>query len=99
MSLQNERERLVADTLAFVQQLAERSSITPTTATPRLSPRPRVTSETDLRKEMQLRLEAFRNRQRFLEIEREAYYQQAMQRIRAATEQRVDISSLATNAY
>lgn len=99
MSLQNERERLVAETLAFVRQLAETPSTAPTTATPRPSVRPRYASETDLRKEMQQRLEAFRNRQRFLEIEREAYYQQAMQRIRAATEHRVDASSLAANAY
>jgi len=87
MSLQIERERLVADTLAFVQQLAERPTITPITATPRPSPRPRSKTETDLQTEMQMRLEAFRNRQRLLEIEREAYYQQAMQRIRAVTEQ------------
>lgn len=42
---------------------------------------------------MQARLEAFRNKQRFLEIEREAYYQQAMQRIRATTEQQPDLRS------
>lgn len=51
-----------------------------------MHPRPRYTDKRDLRAEMQARLEAFRNRQRFLEIEREAHYQQAMQRIRAATE-------------
>ncbi len=89
MSLQNERERLVADTLAFVQQLAEQ----PIIAAPRPSPRPRYTAQTDLRMEMQMRLEAFRNRQRFLEIEREAYYQQAMQRIRAVTEKRMEITA------
>lgn len=89
MSLQDERERLVADTLAFVQHLAERP-IAPPTVAPAISQPPRYGSERDLRKEMQARLEAFRNRQRFLEIEREAYYQQAMQRIRATTEQRTD---------
>lgn len=92
MNLHNERERLVADTLAFVQKLAEQPSVSLTTApAPRLAAPPRYAAAKDLRKEMQARLEAFRNRQRFLEIEREAYYQQAMQRIRAATEQRIDL--------
>jgi hypothetical protein len=90
MTVQNEQERLVADTLAFVQRLAEQPAETasPSTfGTVTTAPRvPRYATETDLRQEMRLRLEAFRNRQRFLEIEREAYYQQAMQRIRAVTE-------------
>ncbi len=90
MTVQNEQERLVADTLAFVQRLAEQPAETavPTTfATATAAPRvPRYATETDLRQEMRSRLEAFRNKQRFLEIEREAYYQQAMQRIRAVTD-------------
>ncbi len=96
MSLQSERERLVADTLAFVQHLAEHRSARPASApsvAPAPPPPPRYGTERDLRKEMQARLEAFRNKQRFLEIEREAYYQQAMQRIRATTEQQPDLRS------
>jgi hypothetical protein len=90
MSLQSERERLVADTLAFVQHLAEQPSTRPTRAPSAAPPPPRYGTERDLRKEMQARLEAFRNKQRFLEIEREVYYQQAMQRIRTSTEQQID---------
>jgi hypothetical protein len=37
---------------------------------------------------MQARLQTFRVRQLLIEVERETYYQQAMQRIRAVTEQR-----------
>lgn len=91
-TLQNDRERMVAETLAFVRHLADvrTGSFTaaPLAEEPRRAGPVRYADERDLRKEMQARLEAFRNRQRFLEIEREAYYQQAMQRIRAATEQR-----------
>jgi hypothetical protein len=92
MSLQNEQEQLVIETLAFVKQLAEQPTAPSTTApstVPTPSVLPRYRTEKDLRREMQARLEAFRNRQRFLEIEREAYYQQAMQRIRMITEQRI----------
>jgi hypothetical protein len=89
VTLQSEQERLVADTLAFVQRLADvPANPAPIRATRATLPAssPRYAGERDLRKEMQARLEAFRNRQRFLEIEREAHYQQAMQRIRVATE-------------
>lgn len=93
MALQNEQDRLVADTLAVVQRLAEAPSTRvapPPLLAIRPAAHPRYVAETDLRKEMHARLEAFRNRQRFLEIEREAYYQQAMQRIRAMTEQNTE---------
>lgn len=89
MTLQNEQERLVAQTLAVVQRLAQQAATPlPTTSSSSSSmpPRLRYANKRDLRAEMQARLEAFRNRQRFLEIEREAHYQQAMQRIRAVTE-------------
>lgn len=92
MALQNEQDRLVADTLAIVQRLAETPStrVAPPRVATRPAAHPRYVAETDLRKEMHARLEAFRNRQRFLEIEREAYYQQAMQRIRAMTERNTE---------
>lgn len=94
MDLQHERERLVADTLAFVQHLAgaptHSAAAAPVTITTRPAGSPRYAEKRDLREEMKARLEAFRNKQRFLEIEREVYYQQAMQRIRAATEQRIN---------
>lgn len=91
MTSQNEQERLVAATLAVVQRLAEgaaapAASVSYPVAT-HPAKLPRYMNEMDLRKEMQARLETFRNRQRFLEIEREAHYQHAMQRIRSATEQ------------
>jgi hypothetical protein len=101
MGWQEERERLLADTLAFVQSVAEIDTSPPIIPSPpaaqspaKQSPsarspalQPRRMSDIDIRREMQQRLDAFRNKQRFLEIEREAYYQQAMQRIRAVTEQ------------
>lgn len=91
MTLQSEQERMVADTLAFVQRLADVPTYSATTTPARIATppvrSPRYAGERDLREEMQAWLESFRNRQRFLEIEREAHYQQAMQRIRAATEQ------------
>lgn len=89
MISQNEQERLVAQTLAVVQRLAKEAAapLPQMVARSAVAPQPRYTEKRDLRAEMQARLEAFRNRQRFLEIEREAHYQQAMQRIRAVTEQ------------
>lgn len=88
MTLQNEQERLVAQTLAVVQRLAQQAAapLPATSSSSSMPPRLRYAHKRDLRAEMQARLEAFRNRQRFLEIEREAHYQQAMQRIRAVTE-------------
>ncbi|QUS40289.1 hypothetical protein RPMA_16685 [Tardiphaga alba] len=87
MSWQEERDRLLADTLAFVQSVAALApadipvqQAAPMRSTPRLS-------DADIHAQMQKRLEAFRNRQRFLEIERETHFQMAMQRIRAVTEQ------------
>jgi hypothetical protein len=88
MGWHDERERLLADTLAFVQSVGE--------ALPPLAPSaPIVRSrapepprdDLDIRREMQECLSAFRNRQRLQEIERNVYYEQAMQRIRAVTEQ------------
>jgi hypothetical protein len=81
MGWHDERERLLADTLAFVQSVGGTSPpVAPSAPEPERS-------DIDIRRDMQERLSAFRNRQRFLEIERDAYYELAMQRIRAVTEQ------------
>lgn len=89
MGWQEDRDRLMADTLAFVRQLSDNvPPLTAPAAAAVAASTARRFSDGDLRTEMQARLNAFRNRQRFLQIEREAYYQQAMQRIRAATEHR-----------
>jgi hypothetical protein len=95
MTLSDERNRLIVDTLAFVRRLAEAPINTVATTIPvAVAARPvgfsHYSGETDLGKAMQARFEVLRNRQRFLEIQRESHYQHAMQRIRVATEQWAD---------
>jgi hypothetical protein len=88
MGWHDERERLLADTLAFVQSVGE-ALPPPAPSAPIVRSRasePRR-SDLDIHREMQERLSAFHNRQRLQEIERNVYYEQAMQRIRAVTEQ------------
>lgn len=75
MVMMDERERFLADTLAYVRHLADGPSL-----------QPQVTAQSDAEHAMRSRLEAFRNRRRLLEIEREVHYQRAIQRIRIATE-------------
>jgi hypothetical protein len=89
MGWQEERGRLLADTLAVVQSLGRKADaqaprrVPVTHASERRRP-----NEPDPWHEMNARLEAFRNRQRFLQIEREVYLAQAMQRLLAVTERR-----------
>lgn len=77
MGLHEERLRVIADTLAMIRRLAD-------DAGERMR---HNRSEQDRQHDMDARLRAFRNRQRFEQIEREVHYQQAMQRIDAATQQ------------
>ncbi len=89
MGWHDERERLLADTLAFVQSVSA-AAPPPLVRSAPVAPSRAVEperSDIDIHRQMQERLSAFRNRQRFLEIERDAYYELAMQRIRAVTEQ------------
>lgn len=88
MTVQIEQERLIAHTLAILQRLAN-EAVAPlqTVSPPAMQLRHARVERRDLNAEMQARLKTFRNRQRFVEIEREAHYQRAMQRILAVTEQ------------
>lgn len=74
-----ERERFMTETLARVRQLAAMSTTEP--------PSLWKGSNVDVEMGMRELLEDYRNRQRLAEIERQAGYHQAMQRIRAVTEQ------------
>lgn len=88
MGWHDEGERLIADTLACVERTRETSpQLASGPLVMRMRPPEPERSDIDIRREMQERLSAFRNRQRLQEIERNVYYEQAMQRIRAVTEQ------------
>lgn len=88
MGWHDERERMLADTLALVESVSEAvPPLAPGAPVARHRPPEPERSDIDIRREMQERLSAFRNRQRLQEIERNVYYEQAMQRIRAVTEQ------------
>lgn len=88
MGWHDERERLLADTLAFVESVSEAAPpLVPEAPVARHRPPEPERSDIDIRREMQERLSAFRNRQRLQEIARNVHYEQAMQRIRAVTEQ------------
>lgn len=86
MIRQEERDKLLADTLALVHSLGHHAAAQSrwlksqglTSAPPRRSP-------AELRGDMQARLESFRNRQRFLAIEREFHHERAMHRIVSST--------------
>lgn len=88
MDWQSERDELLADTLAFVEGVnAASPPLVPSApVVQNRTPAPEQ-SDIDIRREMQERLSAFRNRQRLQAIERDVFYEQAMQRIRAVTEQ------------
>jgi hypothetical protein len=81
MDWHDEGEQLIADTLACDESASEASP----PLVPSL-PEPERT-DIDIRREIQERLSAFRNYQHLQTIARDAYYEQAMQRIRAVTEQ------------
>jgi hypothetical protein len=86
----------LADTLAHLRQAAEYLSpqvgagdVNHARAHAQSLPRCDYTTEkmTDLRRNFQTRIEAFRNRQRLLQIERETYYSLTVLRIRGMTDQ------------
>lgn len=93
MDLHDEREELSADTSACIGSVSETSPplvpnlLAPSPLVARHRPPEPERSDIDIRREMQERLSAFRNRQRLQEIERNVFYEQAMQRIRAVTDQ------------
>jgi hypothetical protein len=89
MIMQDERDRLLADTLALVHSLGHHAAAQSRWR----ASQARVSaslgrSHADLRGHMQASLNAFRNRQRFLAIEREVNHERAMRRIVSVTEQR-----------
>ena len=87
MGWQEERDRAIAETLAVIRRLTA-TAVAAESSVAAVAETPRRRSAQDLQEDMQARLRAFRNEQRFLEIQREVHYQQAMQRIRIATESR-----------
>ncbi len=88
MGRHDEDERLLADTLACDGSETEVSPpLVPAPPVARYRPPEPERSDIDIRREMQERLSAFRNHQRLQTIARDIYYEQAMQRIRAVTEQ------------
>jgi hypothetical protein len=79
---QYERDRLLAETLALVHSLGHHAAAQSRwRASLGLASAPLRPHPAELRRDMQARLDAFRNRQRFLAIERDVHHERAMQRI------------------
>lgn len=88
MGRHDEDEKLLADELACDDsERAFSPSLAPEPPVARYRPPEPERSDIDIRREMQERLSAFRNYQRLQTLARDVYYEQALQRIRAVTEQ------------
>lgn len=107
MTLKPERDLLVAQTMAFMQSVAEKPAHTDAPAEPSpasrpmsvLSPREVLASiplsplkQSELREEIQRRVAAFRVRQQLFERDRDEYCRAMLARVRAITEHAAKVS-------
>jgi hypothetical protein len=107
MKWKQERDLLIAQTMAFVQSVAGQSAFAVTPAEPPAargpanvpSPREVIASRplvpikhSDLREEIQRRVAAFRARQQLFERDRDEYCNATLARARASTEQAAKLS-------
>jgi uncharacterized protein (DUF2461 family) len=82
MTWKQERDLLLAQTMAFVQSVAAKATDTVDILPPRLSP----IGQSDLRDEIRRRVAAFRVRQQAFDRDRDAYCNAMMAKARASSE-------------